>query len=126
MPNGWIHEQENYKLVLNSDDKFKQKKSYLSKELGLNRYERIVEHDFTPGHRYWEKTSSYWRDVRIIWSELIHKKSVLVLEKLVHGQPLFINLFDYAEKLQIQPYDSEKGKIFIRKTLSDYIKIHTS
>jgi hypothetical protein len=125
VPSGWIHEQENYKLVLNFDDKFKQKNSYLSKELGLNRYERIVEHDFTPGHRYWEKTSFYWRDVRIIWSELIHKKSVLVLEKLVDGQPLFINLFDYAEKLQIQPYDSEKGKIFIRKTLTDYIKSHT-
>ena len=43
LPTGWVHEQENLKLNLDQN----KNKEYLAKEIGLNRYDRITEFDFS-------------------------------------------------------------------------------
>lgn len=40
LPNGWVQEEENYKLVLNPNRKPVQGAPYLAKEIGVNRYQR--------------------------------------------------------------------------------------
>ena len=117
VPSGWVQEQENYKLVTDNPDL-----PYLAKELGINRYERIIDHDFTPGDQYWRNSGAYWRDVRMVWSNIFKKHETLTLHKQVKGQPLFMPLFSYAEKLKDEPYDSKKGKAFIENTINQYVK----
>ncbi len=117
VPSGWVQEQENYKLVTDNPDL-----PYLAKELGINRYERIIDHDFTPGDQYWRNSGAYWRDVRMVWSNIFKKYETLTLHKQVKGQPLFMPLFSYAEKLKDEPYDSKKGKAFIENTINQYVK----
>lgn len=117
VPSGWVQEQENYKLVMGEPDL-----PYLAKELGINRYERIIDHDFTPGDKYWDDSGAYWRDVRTVWSDIFKQHQTLTLHKQVKGQPLFMPLFSYAEKLKDQPYDSKKGKAFIKNTINAYVK----
>ena len=117
VPSGWVQEQENYKLVTGEPDL-----PYLAKELGINRYERIIDHDFTPGDKYWDDSGAYWRDVRMVWSDIFKQHQTLTLHKQVKGQPLFMPLFSYAEKLKDRPYDSKKGKAFIKNTINAYVK----
>lgn len=121
LSNGWIHEQENYKLVFN-DGNPQSTARYLAKELGVNRYERIIEHDFGPGDSYWKNTSAYWRDVRDVWKEIFNRHKKVSLKKKVNGQPLFMPLFQYADMLSTENYNSEKGKEFIKDTIYKYVQ----
>ncbi len=49
LPTGWVHEQQNNKVVLGADGKPLAKDPVLAREIGFNRYERITGYDFTPG-----------------------------------------------------------------------------
>lgn len=42
----------------------------LAREQGVNRYQRIVDFDFTAGDRYWQQTGPFWLQVRAFWSAL--------------------------------------------------------
>ena len=57
VPTGWVHEEENYKVVLNGHGAIDNGLPFLSKELGVNRYERIIDFDFSAGDDYWSSTS---------------------------------------------------------------------
>jgi len=129
VPTGWVHEEENYKVVLGegpiSEDSSKPavpSLNYLAKEQGVNRYERIIDHDFSAGERYWQRSGLYWQHVREAWSTLIEQRPSLSLVNAVDGLPLFVPLFEYAETLQQQPYDADAGKDFILATITRYIK----
>lgn len=120
--NGWIHEEENYKVVLDKNGKRVSDMPYLAKELGINRYERIIEHDFSEGDRYWQTTGSFWSDVRDTWSSLIKKNKTLRLKKNVDGKPLFMPLFQQAGKIVSgEPYLSKSGKEDIKTLLTQYL-----
>jgi len=120
-PTGWVHEQENLKLVLEHDGSPSETQPYLAKELGLNRYERIVDHDFSAGDTYWQKTNGFWKDVRKFWASTIQVNSQIILQKTVNGQSMFMPLFTYAEKTsKADSYQSDQGQAFIHKTLSEY------
>lgn len=120
VPNGWVHEEENYKVKLDSNNKRNSQKHYLAKELGLNRYERIIEHDFSAGDLYWQQTSAFWGDVRAVWSTLIDQHDSLNIKKIANGVPMFLPLFEYANSLHDKPYQAAEGQAFIQSTLKPY------
>lgn len=122
VPTGWVHEEENYKLKLDPGGKPAGGAPYLAKELGLNRYERIVGHDFSAGDAYWNNTKDYWRDVRRVWRELFSERRSIRLKNKVDGVPLFMPLFHYGESLKQASYNSAEGSAFIRDTLLKYVE----
>lgn len=61
-PDGWAHEQDNYKLKLDPAGN-----RVLARETGLNTYKRISDFDFAPALAYWEKTAPFWALVRERW-----------------------------------------------------------
>ncbi|MEM6334309.1 MAG: DUF6607 family protein [Planctomycetota bacterium] len=67
-PTGWVHEQDNQKLVL---DEAGNPLQVIAHESGLNVYDRVDGHDFSAGYAYWEDTKAYWNDVRAMWLEVI-------------------------------------------------------
>ncbi len=117
---GWVHEEENYKVVL-GDENSASKPVIVAKELGLNRYERIVGHDFSAGDSYWRNTGEYWRDVRAVWEDLIARGSGIRLQQQVNGTPLFMPLFEYGSALDATSYKSRDGRLFIQQTIAPYI-----
>ncbi len=120
---GWVQEEENWKLVLDEAGNPSATEPYLSKELGVARYRRIVGTDFGPGDRYVKATESFWSDVRSEWASVIQSSKTLSLKKKVNGLPLFMPLFEYAAQIeQDQVYDSMKGKEFIQKLIKSYVK----
>lgn len=120
VPHGWIHEQANYKMVLNDSG---EPAGNLSKELGVNRYRLIKDFDFSRGDRYWKSTAPFWMDVRQAWDELIEKNDSFVVKKNVDGVPLFSPFLSYAEEVAGQgEYDSPAGREFIDETLDKYVE----
>jgi hypothetical protein len=67
-PEGWAHEQQNRKLVLDGEGACV---GVLVHELGLNRYERYEGRELAPAVAYWDGTAPFWADVRAVWSEAL-------------------------------------------------------
>jgi hypothetical protein len=123
VPSGWVHEEENYKVRLDGQGEIAGGLPFLAKELGVNRYERIVDFDFSAGDDYWQQTSRYWEDARAVWSELFSAADQHTIVESANGVPLFAVLFEQAETLSDDAdYDSEEVRQKIRTALMPYFQ----
>ncbi len=85
-PSGWVHEQDNYKKVTADGE-------VLCREVGLNRYFRTKDVDFTEVKNYWKKHSAYWAKVSGLWEKELRNAPKMALRDEVDGKPLFRQLF---------------------------------
>ena len=121
-PTGWVHEQDNLKLVLDEDGYDSDEKHYLARETGLNRYERISEFDFSEGDKYWDLTELFWSNVREAWDLIFQEKDQFQVKSLHQGETMIGVLFEYASQITEQnPYDPDDGKTFIEKSLVRFV-----
>lgn len=119
LPDGWVQEEENYKLKLTAQGEPAADMPYLAKELGVNRYQRIKDFDFSAGDDYWQKTGQFWQIVREEWQKIIREKKAFQLRDEVDGQALFMPFFAYAENTDGKT--AKEMRDFIRATLSGYL-----
>lgn len=119
LPDGWVHEEENYKLRLSEQGKPAADKPYLAKELGVNRYQRISGFDFSAGDAYWQKSREFWRLVREEWQKITRRNASFKLYDKVGDVELFVPLFEYAEAIDKQ--SPEEMREFVRRTLASYV-----
>src|SRR5690606_6467800 len=111
-PTGWVQDEYKLKAVLDMQGR---PAKVLAREVGLNRYERIVGFDFSAAELYWERTAALWSDVRAAWAELL-EHDALVLEDEVDGHELFVPMFERAAALEAgEPYDREGSRRFVRE-----------
>lgn len=121
-PTGWVHEEENLKAVLDDTGELDRDRSFLARELGVNRYEAIVDFDFSGRDDYWEATSAFWRDVRAEWSRVQATREQFAIVPPEGEPPLFLPMFEYAAGLEAgSDYDEAEGRRFIRATLDRYL-----
>ena len=89
----------------------------------MNRYERIIDFDFSAGDEYWQLTSRYWDDARAVWSAMFAEAQRHTIATSVDGVPLFAVLFGQAEEFSArESYDSDAVRAEIRETLEDYFQ----
>jgi hypothetical protein len=118
LPSGWVQEENNYKVVLDEQGEMVEKAPFLAKEIGLARYQKIVEHDFTPADEYWEKSGQFWQDVRDVWSQKIQEHDSLTINKHNGNQMMFMPFFSKAQKIvDGEEYDENTSKAKIKKML---------
>ena len=119
-PFGWVQEEENLKAKLannsNNIDKI------LAKEIGLARYEHIINHNWKAGDEYWIKTTPFWREVRDIWSTILEENKVLIIKKTIENQSLFESMFRLADNSANNKSRSLERKE-IQSILNRYIDI---
>ena len=121
-PTGWVQEEENLKVVLDAPGRPAAAQPVLAKELGLNRYERLVRFDDAAGQRYRERTEPFWREVRAAWDEVIARHRRFALRAAPDQGQLFLPLFEYAEKLDAgEPFDRAAAARFARETVRGYL-----
>ena len=89
-PNGWVHEQNNNKATLDN--------KVVAKEIGLARYQRIENFDWSAGYMYWDETSDFWKMVREAWSEKLKKSKKIKVNSDIDGNILFARLFKLANE----------------------------
>ena len=120
LPAGWVHEEDNVKVVLDGP-------AAKAREIGVNRYERIVDFDFSAGDRYWERTDSFWAEVRAAWADIAERNDVFTFHDEIDGRGAFEPMFEYAAKLEAgEAYDAEHAREFIRATLAEYVEEQNS
>lgn len=95
-PAGWVHEQDNTKLAIESDGR----RRALARERGINSYTRIADFDFTPGREYWSRTAAYWASVRAQWTRGLAAQPSFVLAPDPNGEPRVKELFAQAERVE--------------------------
>jgi hypothetical protein len=111
-PTGWVHEQNNKKIVLNQNNKV------LAKEMGIARYERIKDFDWSAGKNYWKTTHIFWKEVRSAWNKKINNSKNFKIIKEVDGTILFSKLFMMADKYA-------QGEVEVINNIQEVIEKHS-
>ena len=122
-PTGWVQEEENLKLVLDAQGQPAPDAPYLARELGVARYEHVVDFDFSAGDRYWQRSGPFWRDVRAAWDRVYAERDTFEYLENVDGQEMFVPLFEYADRLDNgEPYDAAAAAEVIRSTFARHLR----
>ena len=103
-PGGWVHEQDNYKLVLDDQG---QPDAVLAHESGLNVYDRADNLDLSAGRLYWQQTADYWQDIRSIWGNVMEQNNTFALKKTVDDQQIHELLFALANEVRTDGHSDE-------------------
>ncbi|MEO6027328.1 MAG: DUF6607 family protein, partial [Candidatus Binatia bacterium] len=119
-PTGWVHQEDNLKVAL--DPVSGAPGATVSKELGLNRYERIVGFDDAAGRQYQQRTEPFWAEVRRAWADVARRHPRFTLRAAPDEGQLFVPLFEYAEKLdEGAAYDAADARAFATRTVGGYL-----
>jgi hypothetical protein len=123
LPTGWVHEQQNLKVVLDAEGRPRASEPVLAREFGYNRYDRIEGIDWSAGDRYIERTEPLWKAVRARWAALIERDEPLRLRGAPDKDQLFGPLFNQAEKLMDGvPMTAHETTTFVQKAVRDYLR----
>jgi len=118
-PSGWVHEQDNYKLVI---DEAGNAQKVLVHESGLNVYDRVDDVDFAAGREYWEATQAYWQDVRAIWADILDQPGRVTLSAEVEGKRMHKTLFSLAQQVMDEGgYDRQAMAPIVREKIEAYL-----
>ncbi|MEM6898593.1 MAG: DUF6607 family protein [Pseudomonadota bacterium] len=101
-PDGWVHEQNNTKLVLSDGDP-----RPLVREIGYNTYTRNDDFEIAVADNYWSGTSDYWQRVRDEWTRLENDLPEFALTLKGEPQELYMNLLGLADEVQAGRIDVE-------------------
>lgn len=121
-PSGWVQEEDNLKVALDRNGEPLSDQGVLARELGVNRYEQIVDFDFSARDKYWNATAAFWADVRNEWARVYAERQHFELAAPAGEPPLFVPMFEYAAELEAgRDYDAAEGRAFVRETLARYL-----
>jgi hypothetical protein len=102
-PTGWVHEQQNNKVVLDASGAPVADKPVVGREFGFNRYELMRDFDFSAGDRYQAATEPMWHAVRDEWTALLAGPNPMHLKGAPDRDKMFMPLFEMAESLEKTP-----------------------
>ena len=105
-PHGWLHEQHARKIAERDG-----KTTALAQEIGLVRYQRIVDTDFSPADTYWVQTQAFWAAVRRYWDRAMAEHDRLEIRASVDGMPLFARLFEAAQNTDTADGDALSAQV---------------
>jgi len=101
-PDGWLHEQDNYKLALRPEGNV-----ILARERGFNTYDTETEFDFAAAYEYWDATEAFWAQVRAEWQERFDASPTLRLAAEQDGDALFERIMGLARRYGSGKYESD-------------------
>lgn len=116
---GWVQEENNLKTVLTSERAIDATRPYIAREYGVARYERIRDQDFAAANRYYERTKTFWDQVRERWAQAFASRGVIALRGPVDKLGLFLPLFAHADELVNQEAAKSRNASVIEKALTD-------
>tara|TARA_Y100000588_G_scaffold43032_1_gene40948 strand:- start:253 stop:1506 length:1254 start_codon:yes stop_codon:yes gene_type:complete len=104
-PSGWVHEQDNLKRVLSTGSDLSDGTFVIARELGLNRYQRIANFDFSAGDEYWDKTGPFWAAVRHSIDYRIQKSTKIRIENSCNGSSPYELFFSQASNYEANEWN---------------------
>jgi len=97
--NGWIHDQNNKKIVRSEDENV-----IIAMEKGYNTYKKVNDERCKGASNWWQENKQKWEMVRLKWDDIFSKEEDLSLKQQINDKPLFVYLFtdDYNDKISIE------------------------
>ncbi len=95
-PTGWVHTQDNIKTVLSEPKIIDAENPAVARELGVNRYDRISEFDFSKADEYWKETGDFWAQTRAAWSDYLSRSETVKVDTHCDGVRVYQKLFELA------------------------------
>ncbi|HKL62785.1 MAG TPA: DUF6607 family protein [Woeseiaceae bacterium] len=123
LPDGWVHEEDNRKVVLESADGAAVPVDTLSREAGVNRYQRIADYDWSAGDDYWRRTSPFWREVRSAWGEVFAAHDSVRVAKRADGRSLVMTMFSLAQSTTENGFDADAARDRIDAVLERHVDV---
>ncbi len=113
-PDGWVHEQDNSKLVLTGEP------HVLVREIGVNTYTRFDEFTVAAADDYWTATADYWANVRAEWTRLEDELPAFALTLQGEPEDLYAPLLDYAEAVAAGEMELAAAAEAARATIAEF------
>ncbi|PKP99053.1 MAG: hypothetical protein CVT76_01160 [Alphaproteobacteria bacterium HGW-Alphaproteobacteria-15] len=98
-PNGWIHWQDNTKMMPDPDDEGKL--IPVVQEYVLNTYERFDGYNVAAADAYWASTAGYWAAVRDEWSRVAQADGgIVIAQEANYGTDIAAKLLELADAIK--------------------------
>ena len=112
LPRGWLQEENNLKQVSPASAQ-----SFVGREYGVARYERIKDADFSGADEYYKTTRQFWDEVLEVWDGIFAKqREVKVANSDQSGD--FALLFELADEFVAGKLTIEAAPARIRAALA--------
>jgi hypothetical protein len=114
-PNGWLHEQDNTKVVLSGGEP-----RALVREIAINTYERTDEVTSDEVDAHWEATRAYWAGIREAWEAFEADGEPYALT--VRGEPgeVYSPLLELASEVEEGERSAEEALVEARRVIASY------
>ena len=115
-PWGWVHEQDNTKLVLLGDEP-----DVLVREVGVNTYRRDNDYPVEAGEAYWAATGTYWAGIRAIWTDIENSNTDFAITLKGETEDLYRPLLKLASQIQDGETDTETALIEAETVITRFV-----
>ncbi len=114
-PWGWVHEQDNSKVVLSSPP------AALVREIGINTYRRFDDFPVEAADEYWAATSDFWAGVRAEWNtiEAAHQSFAITIKG--ETQDLYNPLLELAMDVKDGEIEVESALVEARSVIRKFV-----
>jgi hypothetical protein len=111
---GWLHEQDNEKVVLDGKGQHT-----LVEEKGLNTYRKTDDKQCVVAAEWWKKNRNFWRNVRIVWDDILANNSTVTTTQQVEGRYMSQELDKLSKGKFANDAEAQKA---IRALLAKYLQ----
>ncbi len=92
--NGWLHEQDNDKIIRENG----KKDVLLAQEKGYNTYIKVPDEQCKAAKDWWKNNKEFWAKVKTSWDKVYDNNSEIQLAKSLDKKPLFMHFYDLEKK----------------------------
>jgi len=115
-PWGWVHEQDNSKLVLTGEP------TALVREVGINTYRKFNDYPVSAAENYWAGTSDFWAGVRAEWTRIEAENERFVITLKGETEDLYMPLLELANAVKDGEKALEPALEEARTVINKYVK----
>ena len=115
-PWGWVHEQDNGKLVLSGDTP-----QMLVRETGLNTYRRDSDFETDIATDYWRGTEAFWAGVRAEWARIAEENDRFAITIKGETEALYMPLLTLAGAVASKETPLDAALAEARELISGYV-----
>jgi len=116
---GWLHEQDNKKLVLGTADKAP---TIIAHEVGLNTYERVDPKYGAAAPKWWNANGPFWNEARAVWAELYEGTDPLTFREKVDDESLPRRLAKLGKRWsEAEAFDAAAARKDVREAIDAYL-----
>lgn len=114
-PWGWVHEQDNSKLVLSGEP------TALVREIGINTYRKFEEFPVHAADDYWTATADFWAGVRAEWARIADENQRFAITIKGETEDLYMPLLDLAGAIQDGETETDAAIEEAKKVMAKFV-----